>query len=114
MSDASKYAGFIAAGKHSKMILLSSFKAPPHLGQRLCLIFSLLSSAAFAQSPFVEITPKPAQVAVTTAHPRAKGQKVEVVPMNSGMGFLKRAGNGWIGSADPRRDGVAWGFNPRP
>jgi gamma-glutamyltranspeptidase/glutathione hydrolase len=44
----------------------------------------------------------------------AKGQKVEVVPMNSGMGFLKRAGNGWIGSADPRRDGVAWGFNPRP
>jgi gamma-glutamyltranspeptidase/glutathione hydrolase len=24
----------------------------------------------------------------------AKGQKVEVVPMNSGMGFLKRAGNG--------------------
>jgi gamma-glutamyltranspeptidase len=36
------------------------------------------------------------------------------VPMNSGMGFLKRNGNGWIGSADPRRDGVAWGFNPKP
>jgi gamma-glutamyltranspeptidase/glutathione hydrolase len=45
---------------------------------------------------------------------QAKGQKVEVVPMNSGMGFLKRNGNGWIGSADPRRDGVAWGFNPKP
>ena len=45
---------------------------------------------------------------------QAKGQKVEVVPMNSGMGFLKRSRDGWIGSADPRRDGVAWGFNPKP
>jgi gamma-glutamyltranspeptidase/glutathione hydrolase len=71
MSDASKYAGFISAVKHSKMIFLSSFKALSHLGQRLCLIFSLLSSAAFAQSPFFEITQKPAQVAVTTAHPMA-------------------------------------------
>jgi len=71
MSDASKYAGFIAAAKHSKMILLSSFKALPYLGQRLCLSFSLFSSAAFAQSPFFEITQKPAQVAVTTAHPMA-------------------------------------------
>ena len=71
MSDASKYASFIIAVKHSKMICLSSFKTPPHLGQRLCLIFSLLSSAAFAQSPFFEITQKPAQVAVTTAHPMA-------------------------------------------
>jgi gamma-glutamyltranspeptidase/glutathione hydrolase len=71
MSDASKYAGFISAVKHSKMIFLSSFKALSHLGQRLCLIFSLLSSTAFAQSPFFEITQKPAQVAVTTAHPMA-------------------------------------------
>ena len=71
MSDASKYAVFIVAVKHSKMIFLSSFKALPHLGQRLCLIFSLFSSAAFAQSPFFEITQKPAQVAVTTAHPMA-------------------------------------------
>lgn len=45
---------------------------------------------------------------------QAKGQKVEVVTMNSGMGFLKRDGNGWIGAADPRRDGVAWGFSPKP
>lgn len=45
---------------------------------------------------------------------QTKGHKVEVVPMNSGMGFLKRSGNGWIGAADPRRDGVAWGFNPTP
>jgi gamma-glutamyltranspeptidase/glutathione hydrolase len=45
---------------------------------------------------------------------QAKGQKIEVVPMNSGMGFIKRSGEGWLGSADPRRDGVAWGFNPTP
>ena len=53
------------------MIFLSSFKLQARLGQRLCLVFSLLSSAAFAQSPFFEITQKPAQVAVTTAHPMA-------------------------------------------
>lgn len=45
---------------------------------------------------------------------QAKGHKVEVVPMNSGMGFLKRSENGWSGAADPRRDGAAWGFNPTP
>lgn len=44
----------------------------------------------------------------------AKGQKVEVVNMNSGLGFLKRTDAGWIGAADPRRDGAAWGFNPKP
>ena len=53
------------------MIFLSSFIAHPRLGQRLCFIFSLLSTAAFAQNPFFEITQKPAQVAVTTAHPMA-------------------------------------------
>ena len=71
MSDASKYAGFILAVKHSKMIFLSSFKTHLRLGQRLYLTFSLLGTAAFAQSPFFEITQKPAQVAVTTAHPMA-------------------------------------------
>ncbi|MFY8014986.1 MAG: hypothetical protein ACOVN3_06040 [Limnohabitans sp.] len=45
---------------------------------------------------------------------QAKGHKVEVVPMNSGMGFLKRSANGWTGAANPRRDGAAWGFNPTP
>lgn len=45
---------------------------------------------------------------------RAKGQKVEVVNLNSGMGFLKRTVDGWTGAADPRRDGAAWGFNPKP
>jgi gamma-glutamyltranspeptidase / glutathione hydrolase len=40
---------------------------------------------------------------------RAKGHVVEVVPMVSGLGFLLRQENGWIGAADPRRDGVAVG-----
>jgi gamma-glutamyltranspeptidase / glutathione hydrolase len=41
---------------------------------------------------------------------RAKGHVVEVVPMPSGLGFLMRQANGWIGAADPRRDGVAVGY----
>ena len=45
---------------------------------------------------------------------RSKGHVVKVVPMNSGIGFLKRAGEGWIGAADVRRDGVAWGFSRGP
>lgn len=40
----------------------------------------------------------------------AKGHAVEVVQLNSGQGFLKRVGDGWIGAADPRRDGVAMGY----
>jgi gamma-glutamyltranspeptidase / glutathione hydrolase len=40
---------------------------------------------------------------------RAKGHVVEVVPMVSGLGFLLRQEKGWIGAADPRRDGVAVG-----
>ncbi len=40
---------------------------------------------------------------------KAKGHDVEVVPMPSGLGFLMRRGEGWIGAADPRRDGVAVG-----
>ncbi len=39
-----------------------------------------------------------------------KGHTVEVVPMVSGQGFLMRQADGWIGAADPRRDGVALGF----
>lgn len=39
----------------------------------------------------------------------AKGHQVEVVPLVSGLGFLKRTPQGWIGAADPRRDGVALG-----
>jgi gamma-glutamyltranspeptidase / glutathione hydrolase len=40
----------------------------------------------------------------------AKGHSVEVVPMVSGQGFLLRQDSGWIGAADPRRDGVALGY----
>jgi len=39
----------------------------------------------------------------------AKGHAVEEVPLVSGLGFLKRAQGGWIGAADPRRDGAAMG-----
>ena len=39
----------------------------------------------------------------------AKGHAVDIVPMTSGLGFLKRQGDGWLGAADPRRDGVALG-----
>ena len=39
----------------------------------------------------------------------AKGHDVEVVPMVSGLGFLLRRDAGWLGGADPRRDGVAQG-----
>lgn len=40
---------------------------------------------------------------------RAKAHDVDVLPMTSGLGFLMRRGEGWIGAADPRRDGVALG-----
>lgn len=39
----------------------------------------------------------------------AKGHAVEEVPLVSGLGFLKRTPAGWIGAADPRRDGAAMG-----
>jgi gamma-glutamyltranspeptidase/glutathione hydrolase len=39
----------------------------------------------------------------------AKGHTVDIVPMTSGLGFLKRQGDDWLGAADPRRDGVALG-----
>lgn len=42
---------------------------------------------------------------------RALGHEVEVVPLPSGAGFLQRRGaEGWVGAADPRRDGVASGL----
>lgn len=40
----------------------------------------------------------------------AKGHEVEILPMVSGLGFLQRRGDGWLGAADPRRDGVAEGW----
>ncbi len=41
---------------------------------------------------------------------KAKGHDVDVAPMVSGLGFLLRRGEGWIGAADSRRDGVAQGY----
>jgi gamma-glutamyltranspeptidase / glutathione hydrolase len=38
---------------------------------------------------------------------RAKGHRVEVVDMKSGLAFVKRTPQGWTGAADPRRDGAA-------
>ena len=40
----------------------------------------------------------------------AKGHTVEIVPLISGQGFLMRKADGWIGAADPRRDGAAMGY----
>ena len=39
----------------------------------------------------------------------ARGHAVEVVPLLSGLGFAKRVPGGWVGAADPRRDGTALG-----
>ncbi len=38
-----------------------------------------------------------------------KGHAVQAVPLLSGLGFIKRVQGGWIGAADPRRDGDAMG-----
>jgi gamma-glutamyltranspeptidase/glutathione hydrolase len=40
----------------------------------------------------------------------AKGHELDIVPMTSGLGFLMRREGGWLGAADPRRDGVALGW----
>ncbi len=40
---------------------------------------------------------------------RARGHRVQVAPTRSGAGFLRRVEGGWLGAADPRRDGVALG-----
>lgn len=38
---------------------------------------------------------------------RERGHRVEVVELRSGLGFLQRTPQGWVGAADPRRDGIA-------
>ncbi len=43
----------------------------------------------------------------------ARGHSVDIVPLVSGLGFLKRTPEGWIGAADPRRDGEARGLDSR-
>jgi hypothetical protein len=40
---------------------------------------------------------------------RARGHAVTVGPLLSGQGYIERAGDGWIGAADPRRGGNAVG-----
>ncbi len=49
------------------------------------------------------------RAATAAAALSAKGHSVEVLPMLSGLGFLMKREDGWIGAADPRRDGVALG-----
>lgn len=40
---------------------------------------------------------------------KARGYKVQVTDMNSGLHLIRRQGNGWLGGADPRREGLALG-----
>jgi gamma-glutamyltranspeptidase/glutathione hydrolase len=44
--------------------------------------------------------------ALLAAPLQAKGHRVAVVKMKSGLAFLKRGAAGWDGAADPRRDGA--------
>jgi gamma-glutamyltranspeptidase/glutathione hydrolase len=61
-----------------------------------------------ALAPRVQLeadTPKAALAAAL----KARGHDVVVEPTVSGAGFIKRVPGGWVGAADPRRDGVALG-----
>ncbi len=62
-----------------------------------------------AQAPRVQIEAGSPRERVA-AGLRARGHDVVVERMLSGLGFLRRDGAGWIGAADPRRDGVALGL----
>ncbi len=64
-----------------------------------------VSTAVRGKLQLEKDTPAAAQAALL----KAKGHDVDVVPMISGLGFLMRKDNGWLGAADPRRDGVALG-----
>ena len=50
---------------------------------------------------------KGSEAAALVVSLRAMGHRVTVTEMKSGLGFLKRESTGWIGAADPRRDGSA-------
>ncbi len=65
-----------------------------------------VSSAAAGKVQLEKDTPAAALAPALTA----KGHTVEVVTMTSGQGFLMRQGGGWLGAADPRRDGAAMGY----
>lgn len=64
-----------------------------------------VSTAVRGKLQLEKDTPAAAQAAAL----KAKGHDVDVVPMISGLGFLMRKDHGWLGAADPRRDGVALG-----
>ena len=53
---------------------------------------------------------KGSSAATQAAALAAKGHELDIVPMTSGLGFLMRRDEGWLGAADPRRDGVALGW----
>jgi gamma-glutamyltranspeptidase/glutathione hydrolase len=65
-----------------------------------------VSSAVVGKVLLEKDTPAAALAPALTA----RGHSVDVVPMISGQAFLLRQGEGWIGAADPRRDGVALGY----
>ncbi|MFE9328608.1 gamma-glutamyltransferase [Nocardia sp. NPDC006982] len=44
---------------------------------------------------------------------RQMGHQVSVAPLSSGSSALAHAGSGWIGGADPRREGTVNGDQPR-
>jgi gamma-glutamyltranspeptidase/glutathione hydrolase len=63
---------------------------------------------ATALAPRVQLEAGTPRAALAEAL-RARGHEVTVDPLPSGAGFLRRVDGGWLGAADPRRDGVALG-----
>lgn len=63
---------------------------------------------ATALAPRVQLEAGTPRAALAEAL-RARGHEVTVDPLPSGAGFLRRVDGGWLGAADPRRDGIALG-----
>lgn len=64
---------------------------------------------ATALAPRVQLEAGTPRAALAEAL-RARGHEVTIDPLPSGAAFLKRVDGGWLGAADPRRDGVALGY----
>ena len=60
------------------------------------------------EHPDVDATNDGADDALVTAL-RAMGHTVSVAPQTSGLSALQRTPDGWIGGADPRREGAVTG-----